>query len=731
MKKRKCGILLSSLAISVLFGCGKDIYNTEEKGEEDGKVEFILSADHKNNAYTKAGAGTTLNVDDFTIEIFNSNGVKIKRVEKYSSLKGEVVRMNKGNFKAKAFFGDSLATGFDVTYYAGISDFFVSGQAVTPVSIMCTQGNVQMKVVWGEHIHLDYSGYSVLVYRVGEEAKGVTFSKEETRCGFLPAGTIKLAISLTDNSGNSRVYTTPEYNYKANDFVTFNIDTKEQAKEELDVTFTVDDSTDEKPVPIKIPAAVVAKDAPSFDSASADGFTETSSGSYAAEFTEGRGAANNLSLGINAPGYIKKCIIKTVSGQGLPEEWPVSVDIADEDGSAGQIEILRNYGINWEGSLMNSKNAVIEFREFTKNIIRGTGDGSALFRVEVTDAYNKETGADILFNIKEASVIVNPVPSCDMWATKSYITVSTADGDVSKLSLQMSSDNGSTWVTPQMNEVSATATSKKFEVLSLNPGTEYKLRGAHFATNSETVTVTTEIAGQIGNAGFEEWKEWDYYVNKDKLVFGSSVYQTNYAPYIDGGERWWDCNNSLTTPGDRTPTGATYKSFPMVTYVAGNNSPKAAQIMTIAISNTATSGTCPGATVGNGRLFLGDYDNGVNERPFTSRPSGVRFDYKYTPHDSDSFAVNISVKGENGEVIGTAQYVSPSGEVSQWSSCSVEIAYSNKEVKAQSISVEFLSSSASGTPPWGMGKSITYGGGKTAGVHGGSILTIDNVELLY
>lgn len=50
-------------------------------------------------------------------------------------------------------------------------------------------------------------------------------------------------------------------------------------------------------------------------------------------------------------------------------------------------------------------------------------------------------------------------------------------------------------------------------------------------------------------------------------------------------------------------------------------------------------------------------------------------------------------------------------------------------MKADGIYIEFVSGRDSNK--WDYDQSITYGGNKTANVHGGSTLTIDDIELIY
>ena len=164
----------------------------------------------------------------------------------------------------------------------------------------------------------------------------------------------------------------------------------------------------------------------------------------------------------------------------------------------------------------------------------------------------------------------------------------------------------------------------------------------------------------------------------------------------------------------------------MVSYVEGHESNRAAQMMTIAVSNSATSGTAPFPTVGFGRIFTGVY-GGEQGRPFASRPTRMSFWYKYSPYDSDSFKAYVSVKSED-TVIGEGTLTS-SSSVSSWTQVYVDINYTVTDQKADTVYVEFVC--GSGADKWQYGMDIIYGGGLSANVHGGSILTVDDVELIY
>lgn len=704
--------LLSAFSVLFLASCGKDEYDFGNEGE----VSFALSAEYVTSAVKSYSEGD-FSIDDFTLEIFNEEGVKIKKW-KYGEIKNETVRLNAGYKKAVAFYGDSLATGFDVIYFAGESEFVVAGQNTTPVSITCRQSNVEIAVEWGEYIKSTCSDYSVRIYRKGKSGE-LFFGSQTTESGYIPAGELSMEITLVNAAGESRVYSPEPLKAAANDFIKLKIDTREPSKEEVGLDIKVETTTNDIVEEITIPAVLVAKEAPSFT------FMGEVSSNAAVSLVEGT-EGGNLNLSITAPGKIAECILVSSFTSSVAEGWPLEIDMIN--GDEASLALMKSQGLDW--NLSDERYANIDFTDFVKNLRRVSGENSNLATVKVTDSKGKSVAFELTINIEEARISLNEIPEYDMWATKAYVTVNTADGDASNLSVEMSADNGLNWTTPKMNEVSSDASSKRFEITGLLPETGYRFRAAYYSTRSAEVSATTEAAVQVPNSGFEEWSEWGYRVYN--AVFSSNdVYQTNYGPYASSDSKWWDCNNSETTPEDRTISNYTYKSFPMVTYVPGNESSWAAQIMTIAISNTAISTTCPSPrSVVAGRLFTGDYNAGQNSRSFTSRPSAISFDYKYVPHESDKFKVSVTV-WSNGTAIGTG---SLEGEASpDWGAASVEIVYSDTAKTATDISVELCSSNASGEPPYKGGEiiNITYGGNKTAGVHGGSILTVDNLEMVY
>lgn len=660
-------------------------------------------------------------IDDFMVEIYSSAGIRLYR-DTYANSSGKSILLNSGEYRLLAQHGDSAGVGFSSVWFAADCNFQVRPQTAETVEAVARMAKVKAAVKYGPLIALNYSDFYVEL--VGEGSKPLTFSKDETRAGYMPAGTITPLVYATVD-GELKYFKASPCECEPGDFVTFNVDIKPLVGS-LAVSVIVDNGVELIEKELALSSGLLPKDAPSI---TVSGFE----GGNTLTFTEAVASplvASGMKADIAAAGKIASCVLGFTPESAAMLDVEESVDLCTVDEvTAGK---LKAAGFDWL-TVAGGRLAYVDFTGLASRIIGSHCDPDALklltFNVKVVDSIGQE-------NISETYTVSEKAPefSFDVYDWNYYarridhLTASVSYGNPDALEVQYY--NGTEWVP-------ASLAGRYGDVLNfdavrgLQPVTEYPIRAIYNGNEkmAKEYRFSTEAAAQVGNAGFEEWSEWDYYVNNSKLFGnGSDVYQTNYAPYADGSEKWWDCNNSETTPGKRTNTNAAYKSFPMVTYVSGHTGSKAAQVMTIAISNTATSVSCVDPrTIRAGKLFIGDYGGDV-EHSFRSRPAKMSLYYKYIPHNDDTFKAYIYLKN-GGDII--AQGTATPGESSDWTPLSVSLEYNTHEKVAQAIYIEFVSSSASGTPPWGLGLSVTYGGNRTAGVHGGSILTVDDIELIY
>lgn len=661
-----------------------------------------------------------LDPDDFQVEVINSSGVIFKRwstFAEYKSQEGAGFQMNAGGpYRIRAVYGDSTASGFQALFFMGEQEFTVVPQQTTEVAVVCSMGNARLAVEYGENIREDYTDFRTIVYN---DRGSVIFGKDESRSGYIHAGELSVYVELTDAAGEKKYFMNGSgITAAAGDFITLKVDTQPIEKENVSLTVIVDSSTDRKDVGVTLPSFMLPADAPEMTAA----FTAEGE---SISFVEGvLPEGDPFVVDMNVPAGIYSLKV-SVSSSNPELAWASDMDLLDL--TEEQKSKLSDAGFTVP-DLYRSRTQKIDFSSIAM-LVRVLEDGSGQsLGIKVTDGLGKTADGRWELAPRPASKSISPVDDGNVWARRVYNVTMTTDGNPEYLYPLVKAEGSEEWVRPAFTGTVSEG-SKTVTITGLEPSTKYQIVAAYVDNANVTEEVyefTTEVAQQVGNAGFEEWSEWVYYVNKEGLFWGDDVYQTNYAPYSDDNTRWWDCNNSETTPGNRTNTGATYKSFPMVSYVSGRNSEKAAQLMVIAISNTATSGTAPSPTVGFGRIFTGVY-GGEQGRSFPSRPDKMKFWYKYSPNDSDIFKVYVSIKSGD-TVIGEGTFTSSESKAN-WTDLSVDITYSRADLKADGIYIEFVSGSDS--DKWDYDQSITYGGNKTANVHGGSILTIDDIELIY
>ena len=274
---------------------------------------------------------------------------------------------------------------------------------------------------------------------------------------------------------------------------------------------------------------------------------------------------------------------------------------------------------------------------------------------------------------------------------------------------------------------------------------------------SEAVTVTMETPGSLPNEGLEEWSiAPDANGNTDlgsdadinglfglfeKIPYPYRCWEI-WQPWTTPGLVAWNTLNVLTTSAGGLHDGlSSDKSRKWTSYVANSGTNRTegvsgygALIRTVGWGegNSATTngglGTVKYCTPGE--LYLGSYDTEAHYGiPFTSRPSGFSFMYKYSRKNADAFIAEMIVLNQEGEEIARADM--PSIQVSDsWVSGSVRLKYAGdkKQEKAARMYIRFVSGTSTSTddlmvyPP---------ASNLSNGEYVGSQLYIDNIQLIY
>lgn len=358
-------------------------------------------------------------------------------------------------------------------------------------------------------------------------------------------------------------------------------------------------------------------------------------------------------------------------------------------------------------------------------------------------SYIKETGE---LPVSMGILVDNPG---DVWAKKAVFHVynETALADI-KLQRQQ----GDVWT----DVTTESSGSYSLVAKGLDSGTSLKLRAVKGEEYSNSVDITTEEELQVPNSDFEQWSVQEVWYKTIFLSGGEHIY--SYYPYTTSSEdRWWSTFNDMTTqqqsgvaswyycayPGTM-PTNAsemhtatwhwnTYGGTSLSTGAYQGN--VAAEIATVGYgSNNWLNGSHETDNRQAGYLYLGTFNRDTQEKnmthTFTSRPDVVQFYYKFYSYNGETTKAYAKLYDANRNVIGEGE-LKITQAVDTYTLGVINISYPQKE-KASYMELVFMSTDATspGTKDiQGSKGALNAGYGDSR--HVGSILTVDNVKLIY
>ena len=699
-----------------------------------GEVTISLSSTDETNALPCLKSENSApetddlpDIDGFEVEIYNSAGIRLYR-DTYANTVGKLIPLNAGEYRLLAQTGDSTGIGFDAVWYAADEQFTVHGQTVEEISATARMSKVKVAVRYGPGLQAEYAQYHSRVRLDGSASKYLKFEKDETRAAYFPAGNLSYEFyAIVD--GEWKYFPADPVECSPNDFITFKVELDTGAGSLNVVTVHLDEQmnvTEQKQV---IPAAAAPKDPPVIV---LSGFDEGKSYSFVEADGEPLAQAD-----IVAEGGIKSCVLgissEYLAGRGVPE----SIDLASAGLDAGIVETLRAAGIRWPREMSGARLANIDFTR-SAEVLKYDKDAvpfSGTFTLTVTDGLDRTVTETFSVTNREPGVLsFSPVEGNAFARRFRGLTAGISDGNPEALALQYRT-GGDAWTTVCPQSVSE-GTAVYGDITGLVPSTEYQVRVIYngnedFAT--EPVTLVTEAAAQVANAGFEDWTTSKFTVS---LWFWQSVDIDWYHPWKDADDAWWDVNSRASIPSSSSVNDVmTLKAFPTVTYSTDNkfDGSCSAQIATINVGQTNTSVGITGDSH-PGELFIGKADDtGGHDsegHEFNSRPSEFVFRYQYSPYGSEKFYAEITIKDADGNVIASSVKTDGAGTSSgKWEECRLPLTYRDIPRKAASIYISFKSVYGQ---DYGVNKWVDLEvGGTVQKVHCGSVLRVDELELVY
>ncbi|MBP3203436.1 MAG: DUF4493 domain-containing protein [Bacteroidales bacterium] len=719
------------LLLSLLAGCTAESPGGPVSSDE-GAIRLTLSQEVPG---TKSDLEDLPSLDDFEVEIYNANTIRLYR-DTYARSKDATIKLNAGEFRLVAHHGDTLGAGFGKAYFLADQAFTVHGYVENngqpdQVSATARLANVRMRVQLGNSLRTSYKDAYVVVRHARYAGKQVKFTRDETRYGYMPGGELYLEVYAQLFSDEWKYYKSEATEYLPNDNVTFNVEAAGRDGS-LAVSIAVDRSVETIEVTELIGENALPARAPYFV------FDGDKDGTFAYSCNAGLTKTVNdaiLTLSAGASTSISSVTMHTESAfVSLPDVDLVSVSGTDK-------QRLTDAGLDWMAG--NTSNlGYVDFNGLVNRMLESGSACSATFTLTLTDGVGQTVEGTIALDVKPFRASVN-IPAVNIWAWKmTDVTATVADVDAIPadvpMGLQWSTD-GRSWSTEKA-AVSVSGNTLRFgDIAGLAPATAYRFRVVplHLADRASVTagSFTTEAALQVGNSGFEEITAQSY---TTPVAIVSDFKVTWWQLYGNASNAWWGVNAMRTIEDGRMATGyQDYKTYPCVAvFNSGSYSGNSVMLATVYIGSSVASEVKHGDTNYPGEIFLGTANNKnkgswaktSEGHAFSSRPSALSFMHRFNPNGAAYYA-QIQVLDASGNVIGIGEKNDGTAAVNAWTRVNIPVTYTVTDRKAASIRISIRSSKDGGEEARKLDGISTLSGSHK--IYCGNALYVDNVELLY
>ena len=637
----------------------------------------------------------------------------------------ESILLKEGTYDLTATYGENPVIALDAPYYIGKleSQEVVTGQ-MTSANISCMVGNALLSVIYNESaLKKVYDTYFVTV-SVGQES--VDLDATSGKSAYFQAGS---SVSLVFHgqlagTGQEVSYDIPAQEKFANI----------PAKTHVKVTLGVDESSVSSGVGISVEkleteTVSVVETLPSKfmpkPKLEAEGFVNNEL-SFAE--TEKKTAVIRLKLASPLQDLKLKFHSTDEKFAGLEAEKEYVLSNAEDKAA---IETALGITLPEIGATEGS----LDFSSLTPQLMTDAGNTvSSTIEVDVK-ANNRwaseDKAANRVFTLKCNKPIfhVSVYPG-NIW-TKEFtmnplIAEEVEAGNYELLSQKM------TYQFSMDGETGWTNLSDDLRKADLQPGGTYFVRGVYRdVINSEPVAVTTYPQIELTNGGLEG-ASISKGEDKNSSEYGA-VY--NWSGWSTLNELTCDKCTIIVWSWGNTAFNSRSGTRPSSSVREGSGGSSSVWIMTMGYGY---GGTSPNKVTPS-ELFLGtltdvnhDEDTatknyGIN---YKSRPTGLRFFYKYAPYNNDSSDIYIQVKGSGGEILGEAK-LNQNQTIAAFTEITLNIDYNSQYVHLEPATLVIVFKSGFNSDVKDYGTSSLMGSNSAEPSHRGSELYIDDISLVY
>lgn len=632
--------------------------------------------------------------------------------------KEDLIQASAGFYQVTASFGTNPVLEVDAPYYEGtVTEVEVRKDTPAQVLVPCKVANALLSVVYGESIAKVYDSYYVTV-AVGEESREI----RDNESAYFRAGSVVNVWFHGTPKGESEERTFE----LLHEGLTVPLEAGEHAILNLSIEAGVSVSVEKvevKKVTVGETVPVEYMPKPKLE---AEGFLNNE-----LTFAETEKKAASVHLKLASPLQELKMRFHFEDAQ--------FASLNDQDYLLSKDKAALENALGITLPDVNATDATIDFSNLIAKM--QTNAGATTRNVIELDAQannrwssDKETDASsrkLTLNCNKPVFSVSAYPG-NIWTKEFTVNHLLAEdvesGDYEtlgeKMTYQFSSNGTDGW----------TDLGEDLRKADLTPGTIYYIRGLYRGVIESKVTeIATCPIIEIPNGNMESWRTLT-----KKVMPGANFFKkvTITADYPDNNI--WSCVNVKTF--ESTPNIESTYNMIASTYKETGRSGYAAALRTVGWDNGRGNTTSIIYHVSAGKLFLGTYSfNHDNNSEvynygieYKSRPTHLRFFYKYAPYNNDSFKVIVVLENRSEGIVtrvGQVEFVSNETK-SDFTELSLPIEYINMELPITHMYVLFSSSagcSDSEAEETNNLKGMVSGGD----YHQGSVFIIDDVELQY
>ena len=632
--------------------------------------------------------------------------------------KEDLIQASAGFYQVTASFGTNPVLEVDAPYYEGtVTEVEVRKDTPAQVLVPCKVANALLSVGYGESIAKVYDSYYVTV-AVGEESREIR-NKESA---YFRAGSVVNVWFHGTPKGESE-----ERTFKLlHEGLTAPLEAGDHAILNLSIEAGVSVSVEKLEVETATVSETIPVEYMPKPKLEAEGFSNNE-----LTFAETEKKAASVHLKLASPLQDLKMRFHFEDAQ--------FASLNDQDYLLSEDKTALENALGITLPDVNTTDATIDFSNLIAKM--QTNAGATTRNVIELDAQannrwssDKETDASsrkLTLNCNKPVFSISAYPG-NIWTKEFTVNHLLAEdvesGDYEtlgeKMTYQFSSNGTDGW----------TDLGEDLRKADLTPGTIYYIRGLYRGVIESKVTeIATCPIIEIPNGNMESWRTLT-----KKVMPGANFFKkvTITADYPDNNI--WSCVNVKTF--ESTPNIKSTYNMIASTYKETGRSGYAAALRTVGWDNGSGNTTSIIYHVSAGKLFLGTYSfNHDNNSEvynygieYKSRPTHLRFFYKYAPYNNDSFKVIVVLENRNEGIVtrvGQVEFVSNETK-SDFTELSLPIEYINMELPITHMYVLFSSSAGCSDSEAEETKNLK---GMISGgdYHQGSVFIIDDVELQY